>query len=167
MSQYVLHFRRASLNISDEIQKRFWEHLMSKHGGHFSVTKINLKAAALFDAIQDAFSVDSVASHRGLKWMTDPDMVGMLAACAWVGLTCSENEEIDWDAHDFVLTRTFRGFIRTLVVAIRRDGIRTINGTVYLRGFSIPEWFIQWTKNLPEEIEFYPSPEEFVLAIDH
>lgn len=131
----------------------------------------NAKANAIFEAIQVGFDTHS---HRpaDCRWMTDPDLVSMLAACASVLLEYlrrgGPQPEIPWENHDAVLARTLRGFMTTLVIAIRRGGTHQHQGQTYFRGFLIPNWFVEWAKDERnvdfEGEEFYPTREDFVRA---
>ena len=151
-------------------EKQFLEALISRAPANIK----NRAARAVFDAIQegfDAFCTDS----RDLRWMTDPDMVGMLSVCASLLLEYLQNggggKEIDLLGirHDFILTRTIRGFMNTLVVAIRKNGTVEREGEIYFRSFLIPRWFVKWAKDdrnvTYEDERFYPTPEEYDRAI--
>jgi len=130
----------------------------------------NVEAEAVFDAIQRAFDVHA-APGPDRRWMTDPDMVAMLAACAYTAIGYlnqgSHRPEIDLLGmqHDFILARTLRGFMATLAIAIRRGATRQMNGRTYFRSFQIPDWFVDEAKNRDDETpDFYPTPEAFIAA---
>jgi hypothetical protein len=147
--------------------KRFVQSLTEK-----SPPRKNLRARVVFDAIQQAFDIFSAGPRPECRWMTDPDMVSMLAACAYILIEYLRHEgpeeEIDWDSHDFILARTLRGLMTTLVIAIRRGATREHEGTTFLRSFAIPDWFVEWAKeNVDyEPPEFYPTQEAWREATE-
>jgi hypothetical protein len=131
----------------------------------------NAKAKAVFDAIHAAFNIHSQCP-ADCRWMTDPDMVSMLAACASVLLEHlrggGPEREIPWENHGAVLRRTVRGFMTTLVVAIRRGGTHQPQGQTYFRSFAVPAWFVAWAEDEQnvdlEGAEFYPTGDEFIRS---
>ena len=99
---------------------------------------------AIFQAIQHCFD-----GTGGGVAVVDPYLVDNLASCAWVSLEYNRNNHIPWETgeHDYIILRTFRGLISTLVGAIR-EGRCTwrADGSCIVNDFSIPAWFVEWAK---------------------
>jgi hypothetical protein len=150
------------MELGFEIEQRFWNYLIEKYAGcHWN--DHHKKAVALFEAIQASFEGCFVRTDPGIdiRWMTDRNMVGLLAACAVTALEHDQHEEIDWHRFDNILERTFDSFVYTLVIAIRRGGTKILEGRTFFRNFVIPDWFISIANQLNDEPEFYEKLEDY------
>ena len=123
------------IHIHDETERRF----LAEISKNFQRGNNNHEAAALFDAIQQAFTMDS---HDSV--VIHPEMVSHLAACSWVALDYDAHDRIPWDRgdHDYVLTRTLRYFLITLRRAIQEGRAKSRGGKTLHGCFTIPPWFV-------------------------
>ena len=126
----------------DEEEARFLEYLI----GNFSDPESpNEEAGAIFSAIQYSFDGTGNGELVGVH----PYLLHNLAACAVLALEYVCDEKIPWDrlGHDAVIVRTFRGFVFTLVEAIKEGRVEDWEGGgAHHYAFPIPDWFVEWAK---------------------
>ena len=104
----------------------------------------NDRAYALFRAIQAAFDGSSITSFVEVSQY----LLHNLAVCAWVAMRYDSGKDIPWEQHDWVDQRALRGFLFTVVKAIK-EGKTTKNdeGFVLLNRFPVPEWLVEQASN--------------------
>lgn len=126
------------------VEEKTEQRLLSDICENFTYSKgVNKEAAALFDAVQQAYefnSYDLVLVH--------PKLMESIAACSWVALTYNADDKIPWDnsPHDFILTRTLRFFVSTLRNAILEGRVEYRRNEVFHGCYSIPLWFVEECK---------------------
>ncbi len=126
-------------------EQAFLDHLVRQYRSD----GVNGEARALFRAIQAAMTKGGLI---GDELTLDSYLVSNLAACAIVALAYDEEEVIPWERsdHDFVLTRTFNGFIRSLVTITRARATHPKfwredrEGNCYIGLLELPKWFPAW-----------------------
>lgn len=155
------------MKISDPVEARFLKHVVEREAGLKPLPRPNLEVRALFDAIQAAFTSTTNKRFTDYRWVTDPEMVAMLAACAWVALEYNREQEIPLDSsdHDYIGLRLLRYFMYTLAAGVRagatwRDG----EGKTHFGCFRLPDWFVDWARELHDRSEFHPpqSPPQYL-----
>jgi hypothetical protein len=110
----------------------------------------NPEAYAIFHAVQSFFD----GSNMGKVVVVDPYLVHNLAACTGIAMEYNRDDHIPWDAgdHDHILLRTLRGFMRTVIIAIKEGRMRypkEVGGPHYVEGFRVPIWLIQLAMKTP------------------
>lgn len=106
----------------------------------------NNEAASLFRSIQ-AVGISGVG---GLNFAVPIGLLADLAACAWVSLEYNEDQNIPWEKgdHDYIILKTFRGFVAMISEAIASGKIEKREGKdkkyVMMGGFYLPLWAYDW-----------------------
>lgn len=101
----------------------------------------NWEERALFRMIQHAFD----GSGGGKSICVSPYLLHNLAVCAWVALEYDKKVRIPWHDNDDVFNRTYTGFAKTIIVAIKKGELTKHEGNFYFGGLKIPEWFVAWS----------------------
>lgn len=108
----------------------------------------NWRAIAVMSAIQSATT--RVQKDRGGVdvFLKIPYPLAMLlAACTTVALEYSNDEEIDWERHDNILSRVVTQFLFFLVLMLRGEKYWTEDEETYIGNFIVPKFVLEIAKN--------------------
>ena len=123
-------------------EKDFFKYLMYQYPSNGP----NRDAVSLFRSIQ-------AASISGREFKIPVELLETLAACAWVSLEYDKNQTIPWEEgdHDYIIIRTFRGFISMAIGAIKDKNFWKDKSDeeefIMIGSFYLPTWAYEWLKS--------------------